>query len=134
MKSVILSILLMVSPVSAEPLQATVVRVYDGDTITVDIPGWPELVGDNISIRVDGVDTPEIRGKTEREKALAIIARDEVRKVIPNGSTVCLTDCKRGKYFRLICGVETIDGIDLTRYLINGGYGIPYHGGKRKDW
>ncbi|MBF0370483.1 MAG: hypothetical protein HQL52_13605 [Magnetococcales bacterium] len=36
---------------------------YDGDTIRFDIPGVHPLLGDNISIRVRGVDTPEIRGK-----------------------------------------------------------------------
>ncbi len=39
-----------------------VVRVYDGDTITVDIAEWPAIVGDDIGVRIRGVDTPVLRG------------------------------------------------------------------------
>ena len=39
------------------------VRNYDGDTITFDIDGLHSIVGKNISVRVLGIDTPEIRGK-----------------------------------------------------------------------
>ena len=37
-------------------------RNYDGDIITVDSPDWPDIVGDNIGIRIAGIDTPELRG------------------------------------------------------------------------
>jgi len=56
-----------------------VISVYDGDTFRVDIDSLPPIVGKNIPIRVNGVDTPEIRGKCEYEKNLALKARDFVR-------------------------------------------------------
>lgn len=37
-----------------------VVSVYDGDTMRVNVSGWPPVVGQNMPIRVRGVDTPEI--------------------------------------------------------------------------
>ena len=40
-----------------------VISVYDGDTFRVNIDSLPPIVGKNIAIRVNGVDTPEIRGK-----------------------------------------------------------------------
>ena len=37
------------------------VSVYDGDTFKVDLKGIHPLFGDDVSIRLHGVDTPEIR-------------------------------------------------------------------------
>lgn len=49
-----------------------VVSVYDGDTIRVDIDHWPSIIGDNVPIRLAGLDTPERRGaECEAEKVLA---------------------------------------------------------------
>ncbi len=48
---------------------------YDGDTLTVDAEPEPGLTA-RTSVRVDGIDTPEIRGGCPAEKALALQARD----------------------------------------------------------
>lgn len=42
--------------------------VIDGDSIKVDIDIWPGVIGKGITVRVNGVDTPEMRGKCEYEK------------------------------------------------------------------
>ena len=47
------------------------VRNYDGDTITFNIRQAHPIIGDRINIRVNGIDTPEIRGKCSKEKNLA---------------------------------------------------------------
>jgi len=73
--------------------------------------GLPAVFGDDINIRVAGVDTPEIRGKCPAEKALAIEARDRVRELLTNAKTIDLLNVERGKYFRLVASVR-IDGID----------------------
>ena len=49
-----------------------VVDVYDGDTFKIDLPNMHPLFGDDISIRLFGVDTPEMRGTTDEVKALAM--------------------------------------------------------------
>ena len=41
---------------------------YDGDTIRFDLPRYPPIAGDDIRVRVNGIDTPEINGKCEKEK------------------------------------------------------------------
>ena len=53
-----------------------VVEVYDGDTFKIDLQGVHPLFGDKLSIRVKGIDTPEIRGTSEEVKALAVQARE----------------------------------------------------------
>uniref|UniRef100_UPI002147E37C thermonuclease family protein n=1 Tax=Endozoicomonas sp. ONNA1 TaxID=2828740 RepID=UPI002147E37C len=107
--------------------------VYDGDTIRVDIDGWPEIVGKNISIRVNGVDTPEIKGECILEKKAAIRARDFVYEKLSTAQRVELREIKRGKYFRLIAYVY-IDGKDLSEMLINAGLARVYNGGSRRGW
>ena len=49
-----------------------VVKVYDGDTITI-AAKFPNTDGPiyRFSVRLDGIDTPEIKGKTQAEKDLA---------------------------------------------------------------
>ncbi len=114
------------------PLPAQVVSVYDGDTITVRARIW---LGQDIevSVRLDGIDTPELRGKCEDEKKLAQKARDFLIKLA--GDTVMLRDIHYGKYAgRVIARVLTEDGEDLVAALINAGHGRPYSGGKRQGW
>ncbi|MFP6854958.1 MAG: GYF domain-containing protein, partial [Opitutales bacterium] len=55
-----------------------VVSVYDGDTFKVDLEGVHPLFGDNVSIRINGIVTPEIRGETDEVEALGRKARDFV--------------------------------------------------------
>ena len=49
---------------------------YDGDTCTVELRGCdlPDIFR-KMPVRVNGIDTPEIKGKCQREKALAIEAK-----------------------------------------------------------
>ena len=66
----LLFILLISISVQAAPQYGTVtvskvISVYDGDTFRVNIASLPPIVGKNIAIRVNGVDTPEIRGKCQ---------------------------------------------------------------------
>lgn len=57
-------------------LNVTYHTCYDGDTCKVSIPDVPEVFGDHISIRLKGIDTPEIKEKCEQEKVLTKQARD----------------------------------------------------------
>lgn len=54
-----------------------VIRVYDGDTITIETP-----IGTTPSLRLVGVDTPEINASSRAEKHRAIAARDYLRSLI----------------------------------------------------
>jgi micrococcal nuclease len=51
------------------------VKNYDGDTITVNIPGQHPVFGNEISVRIKGIDTPEIRSKSSCEKEKSRIAK-----------------------------------------------------------
>ena len=110
-----------------------VISVYDGDTFRVDIDSLPPIVGKNIPIRLNGVDTPEIRGKCEFEKDLALEARDFVRNKLANAKEIKLTKLQRGKYFRVVADVY-VDGVNLEQELLENKLAYKYTGGKKSSW
>jgi micrococcal nuclease len=110
-----------------------VISVYDGDTFRVNIDSLPPIVGKNIAIRVNGVDTPEIRGKCQYEKNLALKARDFVRGKLANAKEIKLTNLQRGKYFRVIANV-VVDGVNLEQELLDNKLAYRYDGGKKLNW
>nr|VFK16252.1 MAG: Endonuclease YncB, thermonuclease family [Candidatus Kentron sp. LFY] len=110
------------------------VSVYDGDTFKVTINAWPSIIGKEIGIRVDGVDTPEIRGKCLREKELARAAKRYTENMLRKAEVVELRDLGRGKYFRIVADVYA-DGNSLGKGLIGNGHAVAYDGGRKtKDW
>jgi len=110
------------------------VRNYDGDTITVDIPGYPSIIGEDISIRINGIDTPEMRGKCNKEKALAKIVKLRVKSILSAAQSIELRNIQRGKYFRILADVW-VDGRSIERILIQENLAVPYHGGtKTFEW
>ncbi len=113
------------------PINARVVSVYDGDTLTVDANPWPGLTA-RTKVRVAGVDTPEIRGKCQAEKDQAIRARDFVRSTV--GATVQLTNIRHGKYAGRVIAVVWVNEQKLSDLLIVENLGRPYHGGRREGW
>ena len=127
----------LASPVRAGEADATthgaVVKIYDGDTITVALPELPPWLGKEMGVRVLGVDTPEMKDKRPEIKALAIQARDLVRSMCPIDSEVVLSDIEPGKYFRIVARV-TCKGGDIGRALLDAGLAHPYDGGTKIPW
>ena len=112
-----------------------VISVYDGDTFRVNIDSLPPIVGKNIAIRVNGVDTPEIRGKCQYEKNLALKARDFVRAKLANAKEIKLTNLQRGKYFRVVASVSVlVDGVSLEQELLDKKLAYSYDGGTKLNW
>ena len=110
-----------------------VISVYDGDTFRVDIDSLSPIVGKNIPVRLEGVNTPEINGKCQYENDLAILARDFVRDKLFNAKEIKLNEIQRGKYFRVVAKVF-IDGTSLEKELLESGLAYRYKGGKKSSW
>ena len=103
---------------------------YDGDTIRFNLPRYPPIAGDDIRVRVNGIDTPEINGKCEKEKYDAQQARDMVSDILKDAEQIDLKNMKRGKYFRIAADVY-VDGENLADILIEAGMAIRYDGRKK---
>lgn len=110
-----------------------VTSIYDADTFKVNIKGWPDIIGKRVSVRVLGVDAPEIRSKCTSENTAARLAKQFTVQLLRSGRYVELRNIKRGKYFRILADVF-VDGQNLAKALIMAKHGRPYNGGKRQAW
>ena len=98
--------------------KATVIKVYDGDTITAKVD-----LGFKISIeekfRLSNLNSPEIRGE---ERELGLISRDRLRELILGKEVRIKTlKDKKGKYGRYIAEIfiETEEGMtNVNEWLI----------------
>ena len=111
-----------------------VTSIYDGDTFRANIAEYPEIIGYRMGIRVNGIDTPEMRGKCQQEKVLARKAKQFTVAKLRAAKTIELRNMKRGKYFRIVADVY-VDNQNLGDMLIEEDLAVAYNGGhKGKDW
>jgi endonuclease YncB( thermonuclease family) len=113
-----------------------VVKVYDGDTFTLasKLPNADSPIY-RFSIRLNGIDAPEIKGKSQAEKELAVKSRGALNKLIMN-KIVRLENISIEKYGRILADVY-VDNICVNEYMIDNKYAIKYDGGTKKrpdDW
>ena len=111
---------------------AIYVRNYDGDTITFNLPKLHPIIGKKIAVRVNGIDTPEIRGKCDKEKYDAKQAKGMVEDLLKDAERIDLKNLQRGKYFRIIADVYA-DGENLAKALVDSGMAVRYNGGKKNS-
>ena len=127
-------VLLLANPILAKSFgdyeEAVYVRNYDGDTITFNLPGLHPIIGEKISIRVNGIDTPEIKGNCEKEVYDAQQAQQMVADILKDAEQIVLRNMERGKYFRIAADV-IVDGENLADMLIEAGMAVRYDGEKK---
>lgn len=111
------------------------ISAYDGDTITFNIPGVHPLFGKKISVRVKGVDTPEVSTKDLCEKEAGRIAQKLVRSLLEKANQIDLVNVDRDKYFRILADV-LVDGKSVADILLKNKLAYEYNGGTkvRKNW
>lgn len=107
------------------------VKNYDSDTITVDIKNVPALIGKKISVRVKGIDSPEVKGKLPCEKEAARTAKKLVESLLKKAKRIDLEEVDRDKYFRILAKVK-VDGQDLSQILLKNNLAYNYNGGTKE--
>jgi endonuclease YncB( thermonuclease family) len=106
---------------------------YDGDTCYIDVPFLPDSLR-KMSIRILGIDTPEIRGKCDKEKELALEAREFANKAFREANEIDYQDLAWDKYGgRLLTNVY-LDGKLYSKMIIDAGLARPYDGGTKEGW
>jgi micrococcal nuclease len=110
--------------------KAIVKKIYDADTVTVDIDLGFGTWLKNQQIRLYGINAPEIRGES---KEAGIIARDTLIKWIPIGSEIILRTFKddKEKYGRWLGEIfvpdeATKELTSINEQLVGGGYAVRY--------
>lgn len=94
------------------------VKNYDGDTITVNIPDYPDIVGKGISVRILGIDAPEVKGKCSNEREKAQYFKVLVHKELSEAKSIKIVNVGRDKYFRIL-GDVIYDGKSLRDKLLS---------------
>ena len=111
--------------------------VHDGDTVTVVVPEWPALFSP-ITVRLAGIDCPELRDPRPEIKAIAEKAAVRLRELLAGKQTE-LCSVRRDKYFRLLATLTAFDKEtnawrSVAPFLLVDGLARPYTGRGPKPW
>ena len=111
-----------------------VIKVYDGDSITVAaiVPKSKDKTIYKFNVRLNRIDTPEIRTKNETEKEFAIKIRDLLSEKIM-GKMVYLKVINTDKYGRLLAEIS-YKKENINDWLLNNNYAFKYDGGKKQEF
>lgn len=101
-------------------------RVIDGDTFACDIDEHSAIAGKNISIRLRGINTPELKNRNEEERKFANLEKQRLSDLLNSARVIELRNIDRDKYFRIDADVY-IDGEPLLPKL-NPQYLLPQKG------
>tara|TARA_Y100001963_G_scaffold41179_1_gene57719 strand:- start:384 stop:821 length:438 start_codon:yes stop_codon:yes gene_type:complete len=115
-----------------------IVRVVDGDTVDVDIDLGFGVWMHKQRIRMYGIDTPESRTRDLEEKKFGLMAKEIVKKWVPEGSTQTLITRKdkSGKYGRILGSFKIVfeeEETTLNEWMVKYKYGVEYFGQSKKD-
>ena len=113
-----------------------VIKVYDGDTITVasKLPYDDSLLY-RFSVRINGIDCPEMRTKNINEKMCAKMAKQKIYELVMD-NIVYLKNVQLEKYGRVLADVY-YDNISLGDMLCDCKLAVKYDGGTKHvptDW
>ena len=108
-----------------------VIKVYDGDTITIasKLP-YDDSPLYRFSVRLNGIDAPEIKGKTEDEKTAAKASQKALENLILH-KNVTLENIGTEKYGRILADVF-YNEINLNQWMLKNHYAVEYDGGTKK--
>ena len=112
-----------------------VVKVYDGDTITVATRLYENSPIYRFQVRLAGIDCPEMKTHNEPEKQCAKLAKQLISDTCLN-QIVELRDVELEKYGRILAKVYC-NQVCLNDLLCDSHLAVAYDGGTKKcpdDW
>jgi micrococcal nuclease len=116
----------LASPAIAGPVQATVLRVLDGDTFEARAAIWPDIEV-TAAVRIAGIDAPELHAACARERELAAAAHALLADALPAGAAVRLTRIAHDKYAgRVVAEAWLADGRATAPLLLATGLAAAY--------
>lgn len=113
---------------------AKCVHVYDGDTMHAifKLPNTNEFY--KWDVRLNGIDTPEMKSKNNAEKEKAVEARDFLASKILD--KIIVLECLYfDKYGRLLANIYLDDvNNSVNQMMIDNGFAKQYSGGTKEGW
>ena len=110
----------------------TLLDCHDGDTCRMIIPYLPAPFT-IMPVRFLIVDAPEIYGKCEQEKQLAIQAKMATTRILSEAHRIDLLQVKPDDFFR-IDAVVIADGVNVNEALLRAHLAVPSSGTRTQDW
>ena len=112
--------------------EGKVVKVYDGDTITIATKlSYENSPYYRFSVRLKGIDCPEMKTKNKDEKECATIARDFLREILMN-KMVILKEIELEKYGRILADVY-LNEQNISLLLCEKKLAVKYDGGTKQS-
>ncbi len=135
MRCLIISLLFVCNYACAIPYKYKVTRVIDGDTVEFQALFLPEALPQVLSLRIEGIDTPEKGGRAGcgREKQLGVSAYEFTKNAIETGKNIRIDIRGWDKYGGRVIGDVLINGSPLSKMLIEKGLARPYDGKSAKS-
>lgn len=126
--------ILTATSVNAADLVMPYKGVYDGDTVYSELCFLPSPLK-NVSIRLVGIDTPEIRTTCASEKALGYQAKAYLESLLAEQTEILVKNVDWDKYGGRIDGdIILPNGDSVSALMIKSGLARPYMGGTREPW
>ena len=110
---------------------STCTKVLDGDTLVFDpLDLGNDVFLSKVTVRLNGINTPESRTKNLKEKELGMAVKKYVKELC-EGKEVTFDSLSREKFGRLL-GVVWVNGVNLNEDLVKRRMAREYHGESRK--
>jgi hypothetical protein len=108
-----------------------VIKVYDGDTITI-VSKLPYEKSElyRFPVRLHGIDAPEIKSHSDDEKVIAKEAREYLSNLLLH-KYVSVKNLNTEKYGRLLADVY-LDDIHINKCMLEQRFAVEYDGGTKK--
>ena len=103
--------------------KALVTSVYDADTFRCDIDLGFGVIFKNQSIRMSGINAPEIKGGTNAE---GIKSRDALRSKILNKEIILTTQKDNREKFGRYLGIVTVTDENINDWLVKNKFAVVY--------
>ena len=108
--------------------EAVITKVYDGDTVTADVDLGFRTWRRGESLRLFGIDAPELRGASRPD---GLRSRDALRaRVLGKEVVICTIKDRTGKYGRYLAEIY-LGEENVNRWLVRQGFAVEYDGGAR---
>lgn len=110
-----------------------VLKIYDGDTFTLGFHFASKFY--KKSVRIDGIDTPELHSKVEKEAKLCRLGREFAKSLYLN-KLVKVHMKANDKYGRILCTLYDYEtGENINRLMVDNKFARAYGGDLHKyDW
>ena len=129
-----------VERVSVYEYKCKIVRVVDGDTVDVDIDLGFGVWMHKERIRLHGIHTPESRTRDLEEKKYGLLAKEQIRFFLPEGSmqTLVTVRDKAGKFGRILGKFKIFDSKNdcettINDLMIQEHHAAPYFGQSKEE-